>query len=67
MFDPAEETEPNWDEEIAEDVKGECSKFGTVTFIHVDRDSKVSKGSPLRNFFYLILENKILLTMLSYQ
>jgi RNA-binding protein 39 len=41
MFDPSEETESDWDKEIAEDVKQECeSKFGAVSHIHVDRDSK---------------------------
>ena len=41
MCDPSEETEADWDKEIAEDVKQECeSKFGAVSHIHVDRDSK---------------------------
>ncbi|KAJ1340261.1 hypothetical protein BSLG_005147 [Batrachochytrium salamandrivorans] len=30
MFNPESETEPNWVEEIADDVKEECSKFGKV-------------------------------------
>ena len=37
----ARETEPEWDNEIGEDVKGECSKFGTVTHHYVDRNSQV--------------------------
>lgn len=37
----ARETEPEWDKEIGEDVKGECSKFGTVTHHYVDRNSQV--------------------------
>lgn len=36
------ETVPEWDKEIAEDVKGECGKFGAVSHIYVDRNSKVS-------------------------
>lgn len=40
MFDPAEETEPNWDLEICEDVKAECSKYGEVVHAYVDRNSK---------------------------
>lgn len=35
------ETEPNWGEEIAADVKDECSKYGQVLFVHVDTESKV--------------------------
>lgn len=40
MFDPAEETEPDWEMEIAGDTKEECAKFGPVLHLHVDRDSK---------------------------
>ena len=42
MFDPEKETEPQWEDEIAMEVKGECSKFGQVLFVHVDAASKVS-------------------------
>ena len=41
MFDPAEESGAGWDEEIAQDVREECSKFGNVEFVHVDAASKV--------------------------
>lgn len=40
LFDPAQETEPNWWVDIAEDVKEECSKHGPVDHIFVDKDSK---------------------------
>lgn len=40
MFDPAEETAPHWDEDIAMDVKDECSKFGSVEYLYVDAKSK---------------------------
>ena len=40
MFDPAEETEPGWDQEIADDTKAECSKYGPVLHAHVDSASK---------------------------
>lgn len=40
MFNPAEETEPDWDQEIASDVKEECEKYGVVTHIHVDKNSQ---------------------------
>ena len=41
LFDPAEETQEGWDEDIAEDVRQECeSKFGGVSHVHVDRQSK---------------------------
>jgi len=39
LFDPAEETEPNWPEDIKVDVTEECSKFGGVLHAHVDKDS----------------------------
>ncbi|KAL5495414.1 RSD1 [Sanghuangporus weigelae] len=41
MFNPEEETEPNWDKELAEDVKGECqAKYGGVQHIKVEKDSE---------------------------
>lgn len=38
-FSTGRETEPNWDAEIAEDVRGECSKYGPVEHVWVDRNS----------------------------
>ncbi|KAI8809966.1 hypothetical protein BJ742DRAFT_803088 [Cladochytrium replicatum] len=40
MFDPAEETEPNWSREIEEDVRDECSQFGKVLHIHLEPNSE---------------------------
>ncbi|KAF9453850.1 splicing factor, CC1-like protein [Macrolepiota fuliginosa MF-IS2] len=41
MFDPDEETERDWDKDLAEDVKGECAtKYGKVHAIKVERDSQ---------------------------
>ncbi|KAI9014138.1 RNA binding motif protein 39b [Hyaloraphidium curvatum] len=40
MFDPEEETEPNWDEEIAEDVASEAGKYGKVVKLRVDKNSQ---------------------------
>ncbi|KAH9936987.1 uncharacterized protein B0H18DRAFT_183214 [Fomitopsis serialis] len=41
MFDPEEETERDWDKDLAEDVKGECeSKYGHVDFIKIEKDSQ---------------------------
>lgn len=40
MFDPGEETEEGWSEDIAEDVRGECAKYGEVVFLHVDTESR---------------------------
>ena len=40
LFDPAEETDPEWWLDIAEDVKGECEKFGGITHAYVDKDSQ---------------------------
>ncbi|XP_048334754.1 uncharacterized protein LOC107425512 [Ziziphus jujuba] len=39
LFDPATETEPDFDIEIKEDVEEECSKCGTVKHIYVDKNS----------------------------
>ncbi|XP_026665841.2 RNA-binding protein 39-like isoform X3 [Phoenix dactylifera] len=39
MFDPNVETEPDFDLDIKEDVQDECSKFGTVKHIFVDKNS----------------------------
>ncbi|CAD7700816.1 unnamed protein product [Ostreobium quekettii] len=40
MFDPTQESEPDWDKEIGDDVRDECSKYGEVSHVHVDRNSK---------------------------
>ena len=37
MFDPAEEGDGDWDQEIREDVMEECGKFGTVVHCHVEK------------------------------
>ena len=42
-FDPAEETERDWDVELRDDVKGEVEeKYGKVADIFILKDSKVS-------------------------
>jgi len=41
MFDPEEETERNWDQELADDVKVECEeKYGPVEAIKVEKESQ---------------------------
>ena len=40
LFNAEEETDPEWWLDIAEDVKGECEKFGEVTHAFVDKDSR---------------------------
>lgn len=40
MFDPSSETEPNWDEDIKNDVREECKKFGSVLHVYVDKNSQ---------------------------
>ncbi|CAM0956886.1 unnamed protein product [Alopecurus aequalis] len=37
MFDPAVETDPDFDLDIRDDVQDECSKFGVVNHIFVDK------------------------------
>mmetsp|Transcript_22176 Transcript_22176/g.77735 ORF Transcript_22176/g.77735 Transcript_22176/m.77735 type:complete len:97 (-) Transcript_22176:162-452(-) len=39
MFNPAEETEENWEDEIRDDVVDECSRFGAVLHAAVDKMS----------------------------
>ncbi|KAK6924187.1 RNA recognition motif domain [Dillenia turbinata] len=39
MFDPANEEDPDFDLDIKEEVREECSKFGPVRHIYVDRNS----------------------------
>ncbi|XP_068334182.1 uncharacterized protein [Pyrus communis] len=39
MFDPAAEREPDFDVDIKEDVEEECSKYGRVKHIYVDKNS----------------------------
>ncbi|ORX65617.1 RNA-binding domain-containing protein [Linderina pennispora] len=39
MFDPAEETEPTWVEDLSDDVRDECVKYGRVERVFVDRES----------------------------
>ncbi|KAK7390813.1 hypothetical protein VNO78_18900 [Psophocarpus tetragonolobus] len=39
MFDPKDETEADFDLDIKEDVEAECSKFGTLKHIYVDKKS----------------------------
>jgi len=45
MFDPINEREPNWDQEISDDVMEECNKHGGVHHIYVD------KASPQGNVY----------------
>jgi RNA-binding protein 39 len=37
VFDPATETEPEWDLDIREDMLEECSKHGQVEHVHVEK------------------------------
>ncbi|KAJ4715957.1 RNA-binding protein 39-like [Melia azedarach] len=49
MFDPNNETYEEFDVDIKEDVEGECSKFGKLKHIFVEKDSA--------GFVYLRFEN----------
>jgi hypothetical protein len=46
MFDASMQSEPEWEKEVAEDVKDECSKFGAVLHVHVDKNSQVGPIFP---------------------
>ncbi|ORY96849.1 hypothetical protein BCR43DRAFT_492371 [Syncephalastrum racemosum] len=39
MFNPAEETEPDWIQDLEADVKQECEQYGRVEHIHANEDS----------------------------
>lgn len=39
MFDPATEADPEFDTDIKDDVQEECSHYGRVKHIYVDKDS----------------------------
>ncbi|KAB2636253.1 RNA-binding protein 39 [Pyrus ussuriensis x Pyrus communis] len=39
MFDPTAESEPNFDLDIKDDVQEECSKYGTLKHIYVDKNT----------------------------
>jgi len=39
MFNPAEETDPNWAADLREDVRDECARHGDVRLVYVDKDS----------------------------
>lgn len=43
MFDPATETNMNWDQEIQDDVVEECNKHGGVLHVYVDVASSEGK------------------------
>ncbi|KAJ0969564.1 hypothetical protein J5N97_022441 [Dioscorea zingiberensis] len=51
MFDPSTETEPDFELDIKEDVQEECSKFGPLRHIYVDKNSN--------GFVYLQFENML--------
>lgn len=40
MFNPEEETEPGWENEIEDEVGGECSNYGKILNIVVNKNSK---------------------------
>ncbi|WFD29311.1 Phosphatidylinositol-3-phosphatase SAC1 [Malassezia sp. CBS 17886] len=39
MFNPAEESDPNWDTELRDDIKSECERHAPVTFVRVEKES----------------------------
>ncbi|XP_022978010.1 RNA-binding protein 39-like isoform X2 [Cucurbita maxima] len=47
MFDPSMETAPDFDLEIKEDVEEECSKYGHVKHIYVDKYFRIRDGKKL--------------------
>ncbi|KAI8318161.1 hypothetical protein GQ54DRAFT_267303, partial [Martensiomyces pterosporus] len=47
MFDPKDEADPNWAHDLKEDVRDECSKYGDVEQVFVD---KISRGDIYLKF-----------------
>lgn len=41
------ESDPNWAHDIEQDVADECAKYGTISHIHADPQSKVSHTTML--------------------
>ncbi|KAI8149312.1 hypothetical protein BJV82DRAFT_642019 [Fennellomyces sp. T-0311] len=39
MFNPAEETDPDWVQDLEADIKQECMQYGEVEHIHVNEES----------------------------
>ncbi|GAU96498.1 hypothetical protein RvY_07933 [Ramazzottius varieornatus] len=39
MFDPKTETDPDWDQELAQEIVDECSQYGGVVHVSVDKNS----------------------------
>ncbi|RKP01395.1 hypothetical protein CXG81DRAFT_6570, partial [Caulochytrium protostelioides] len=40
MFDPDDEDEPGWDADVAADIRSEVAKYGTVTHLALDLNSR---------------------------
>lgn len=45
MFDPAQQSGEEWVADLTEDVRDECSKYGKLLHVFVDKDSQVGAGS----------------------
>jgi len=45
MFDPAQQSGEEWVADLTEDVRDECSKYGKLLHVFVDKDSEVGAGS----------------------
>ncbi|GFY91177.1 splicing factor, CC1-like protein [Actinidia rufa] len=59
MFDPATETDPEFDLDIRDDVQEECSNYGRVKHIYVDISMLTSKSDITKNsagYVYLRFE-----------
>ena len=68
MFDPMLERDPNWDQEIRDDVIEECNKHGGVVHIYVDKaSSQVSVFSYRFVLFTVVWCNLLLIVFLKLQ
>ncbi|OJT04713.1 RNA-binding protein rsd1 [Trametes pubescens] len=57
MFNPEEETERDWDKDLADDVKSECAtKYGPVQAIKVEKETQVCDGFVCR--YHLLTTDK---------
>ncbi|XP_053677311.1 RNA-binding protein 39 isoform X2 [Anopheles nili] len=65
MFDPATETNANWDVEIQDDVIEECNKHGGVQHVYVDKQSPSGAAYvPLINYYNLFPDASQAVTLL---
>lgn len=57
------ETDPEWEKDIEAETKDECSKYGTVLHVHVDKNSKARPGPRANLTGFATMMNCFILQM----